>query len=233
MVNARTTVRGPQRYHLQVGRAGPDDIAPGVLISNFARINGNLDGGGVDALDLYRFNVRSLSRLFLNLKARRRSHFDLMLIDPLGNKLACACGSGGSQSIVKDLKRGNYYVAVRAQDATSGGYRLLRASRQITATHEALSAPTIDPGTPEQFDVSVSPDVSGPVGIVIEQLDPLAGWQYLRTLHATATNGHAIVGFVAASVGHFRARAVYKGTRDTAPSHTGLAQFIVSNPDVS
>jgi hypothetical protein len=232
MVNARTAVRGPQRYHLQVGRAGADDIAPGVLIPNFARISGHLDGDGVDALDLYRFNVTSLTRLFLSLKAGPRSHFDLMVIDPLGDKLACSCGANGNRSIVKDLKRGNYYVAVRAQDATRGNYRLTRASRQITATHQFLSSSILDPGTPEQFTVNVSPAVSGPVGIVIEQLDPLAGWQYLRTLHATATDGHATVGFVAASVGHFRARTVYKGTRDTATSHTGLAQFIVSNPDV-
>ena len=168
MVNARDDLRGPQRYHLQVAPTSPDDVAPGVLISNFARVRGDLDGSGIDVLDLYRFNVTANSRLFLKLQARRRSAFDLLLIDPLGNKLRCACGGSGDQSIVKDLPRGNYYVGVRARHQTRGGYRLLRASRTITHTGLTLAAATLDPHTAQQFSISVSPVVTGPVSIVLE-----------------------------------------------------------------
>src|SRR4051794_5628610 len=57
LVRAAGGVHGPQRYHLQVAPAGRDDSAPGVHVDNYARVHGRLDGAGVDALDLFRFDV--------------------------------------------------------------------------------------------------------------------------------------------------------------------------------
>jgi hypothetical protein len=232
MVNARIDVRGPQRYHLQVATGDPDDIAPGLLLGNLSEVRGTLDGAGIDIVDLYRFDVTARSKLFLRLAARRRSDFDLELLDPLGNRLGCACDGSGDQSMVKGLRPGDYYVAVRAKNGTAGTYHLTRASRTITIDHLKLQKTTLAPGVPERFSVRVAPAVSGLVVITLEQLDPLAGWQFVRTLHARAVDGRATVSFVPPSVGHWRASARYESTPTDAASHTGFSSLLVVNPRV-
>jgi hypothetical protein len=230
MVNARYDLRGPQRYHLQVARAGADDEAPGVLIGNHVRVGGTLDGGGIDILDLYRFNVRSQSKLYLRLQAHSHSHFDLMLLDPLGHRLGCACNTNGDSFLDRILRRGNYYIGVRAKAGTGGTYRVLRNSRAITHDHLSIASSILPPGAPEQLQVSVSPAVSGLVVITVEQLDPLAGWQFRRTLHAQAVNGLATIAWTPPSVGHWRVSARYEATRFNAASSTGFQALLVTNP---
>ena len=48
-------------YHLQAAAAQPDDQGPGVPLSSDARVSGSLSGAGIDAVDLYRFDVGKLS----------------------------------------------------------------------------------------------------------------------------------------------------------------------------
>ncbi len=94
VVHSATGVRGNQRYHLQLARAGADDTAPGVFVPNYARVRETLDGRGVDHVDLYRFDVTRRSVLFLHL--RTRGAFDLVLLDAWGDVIRCECdGRGG------------------------------------------------------------------------------------------------------------------------------------------
>jgi hypothetical protein len=97
VVHAQSDVRGPQRYHLELARAGADDTAPGVFIANYARVRQDLDGRGVDHVDLYRCDVTRRSVLFLHL--RTGGAFDLVLLDAWGNVIRCECdGRGGRGS---------------------------------------------------------------------------------------------------------------------------------------
>ena len=64
--------------------------------------------------------------------------------------------------------------------------------------------------------------------VTLEQFDPLAGWQFVRTLHATASGGAASVQWVAPTVGRWRATATYDGTRAVAPSATGFVKLLVA-----
>jgi hypothetical protein len=68
------------------------------------------------------------------------------------------------------------------------------------------------------------------VRITIERFDPFAGWQFSRRLSAVASGGTASVAFTPPSVGRWRARAEYRGTRLAAPSETGLARVLVAAP---
>jgi hypothetical protein len=141
-------VRGNQRYHLQVAPAGADDTRPGVLVPNYARLRGALDGSGVDAVDLYRFDVARRSVLFLNLRTpRRRARLDLVLLDAFGNVVRCACDGTGSAELRKGLRPGRFFIAARARNGARAPYRLLRASRTITKTSVG-GAQAVAPGRP-------------------------------------------------------------------------------------
>ena len=234
LVRATQVVRGPQRYHLQVAPAGPDDSAPGVFIGNYARVAGALDGRGVDAVDLYRFDVTRRSVLFLHLQAARTRQFDLMLLDAWGNMLGCVCGQRGNHELHKGLHKGRFFVAVRSPAGATGDYRLLRASRTITKTTlrvDGAGRATAAPGDAAELSVTTTPAVSGPVTVDLEQFDPLEGWQFVRALRGRAVAGTATLRFAAPTVGRWRARARYEGTRATAPSETaGFVTLLVATP---
>ncbi|HEX6387990.1 MAG TPA: hypothetical protein VFZ89_01035 [Solirubrobacteraceae bacterium] len=225
VVRAARGVRGPQRYFLDAGRTTRDDSAPGVRVDNYGRVHGGL--GRLDRVDLLRFDVVRRSVLFLHLQTARRNGFDALLMDAKGRRIACACGRG-SQMLHKGLHRGTYYVAVRNHGRTAGRYTLLRASRTITKSSLSISTPALAPLGTQLITVSTQPAIDGPVAIVLQQLDPLAGWQYVRTLRTQMRAGIAQAGFVAPSVGHWRAMAQYEGTRGRAPSVTGFAEFRVA-----
>ena len=233
LVRAADQVRGAQRYHLQVAPAGPDDSAPGVFVGNYARIAGGLDGAGVDAVDLYRFDVVERSVLFLNLQTERRRRFDLVLLDAWGNRVRCACDGAGSRQLHKGLRPGRFFVAVRARDGSTGGYRLLRASRTITKTRlrvDGAGSAEIRPGGAAQLTVTTEPAVSGPVTVNVQQFDPLSGWQFVRALRGRAVDGVATLSYAPPSVGRWRANATYDGTRATAPSAShGFVKVVVAS----
>src|SRR3954454_1779480 len=60
--------RDQQHYHIQVARAGKDDVTPGRFIRNFKRVRGALNANRIDVIDIYRFDVlrRSITNLALN-----------------------------------------------------------------------------------------------------------------------------------------------------------------------
>ncbi len=222
-------VRGAQRYHLELAPAGADDTAPGVFIANYARVRDSLDGRSVDHVDLYRFDVTRRSVLFLHL--RTPGAFDLVLLDAWGNVIRCECDGRGGRALHKGLRPGRFFVAIRSRDNSTAGYTLLRASRTITTSRVRVNgagSTILAPRTPATISVLTRPPVDGPVTVTLEQFDPLAGWQFVRTLHATASGGAASVQWVAPTVGRWRATATYDGTRAVAPSATGFVKLLVA-----
>jgi hypothetical protein len=114
-VNAAGGVRGRQRYHLQAAPAGRDDSAPGRFVPNYARMDGVLDAGSVDALDLFRFDVTRRSVLFLHLRSPdAEAAHDLLLLDAFGTVLRCTCGGLGSAELRKGLQPGRYFSSLPA-----------------------------------------------------------------------------------------------------------------------
>jgi len=230
VVRAAANVRGPQPYRLQVTRAGRDDSAPGRSVANYTRVRGRLDGRRSDRLDLYSFDVTRRSVLFLRMKTAPGRRIDVRLVDAVGRQIKCACGSSGPVELRKGLHRGRYFVAVRAKDRRAGPYELLRASRTITKSSLSATTGIVRPGEPETLTALVTPPVDGPMTFEVQQLDPLSGWQYVRTLRTEVVGGVATATFAAPTVGRWRARATYVGTRGRAPSLTGFAPFAVERP---
>ena len=78
--------------------------------------------------------------------------------------------------------------------------------------------------------VSVAPDASGPVTVDVERFDPLAGWQFYTRFERRAQTGSAAIAFTPPSVGRWRVRATFDGTRIAAPSGPAGAAFTVAEP---
>lgn len=228
LVRASSRIRGAQRYHLQVARAGADDTAPGTFIHNFARVRGALKGSGIDVVDLYRFDVKTRSTLFASVATR--GSLDLVLLRDDGARLACACDEDGGAELHRGLRPGRYFLAVRARDGSNAKYTLRRASRTITKSKIQVNekrGARVAPGTTVRVGVVTSPHVSGPVTITVERFDPLSGWQFLRRYHA---RGGGTIAFTPPAVGKYRFRGSFDGTRGAAPSDTGTARLTVAGP---
>ena len=216
--------RGPQRYHLQAALASADDTAPGIFLGNYQRARGSLQGRGVDVVDLYRFDVVRRSDLRLALSGS--SDFELLLLSDRGNRVA----SGSSEdALSRRIKPGRYFAAVRSTGGASGRYSLTRTSRTITSTRIGMEGRS-SPGRHVPITVRVSPGASGPVTVTIQRFDPLAGWQFFRTVRTRAAGGTARAGFTPTGVGRWRARAEFAGSRGAAPSETGFVTVLVAGP---
>lgn len=229
LVQSNDNKPGPQRYHLQVARAGPDDTIPGLRLRGLTR--GSLRGGQVDAVDLYRFDILRRSNVDLRLNTRGDDDFDLQLLRQGGRPLECACGTEGDEQIDRRLRRGRYYVAVRTAPGNAGRYGLRRVVRTITATRvrfDGRRKNRASPGRAVAISARVRPAVSGPVTIVVERLDPLFGFQFARRYRTRARAGRATVLFRPRAVGRYRASAAFTGTRSAAPSESGFAGLIVA-----
>lgn len=216
--------RGSKRYHLQVDEAGRDDTAPGTFIRNYARVGGILSGRRIDVVDLYRFDVTSRSDLDLRvLRAPSDAFFELVLLDDRGRRLSATVTQEGEAELRRRVRRGRYFVAVRASAGATGRYTLRRISRTITAAHVRVNGrhrSTMAPGRRARIRVNVSPGARGPVVITVERFDPLFGWQFERRVRAREERGHATVVFRPRSVGRYRVSASYLGTRFFSPSDT-------------
>ncbi|HWI73130.1 MAG TPA: hypothetical protein VNT55_14340 [Baekduia sp.] len=226
LVRASSRIRGAQRYHLQVARAGRDDTAPGIFLHNFARVRGSVRGSGIDVVDLYRFDVTTRSTLFASLATG--GDLDLVLLRDDGRRLACACEGGGDAELHRGLRPGRYFLAVRAEGASSARYTLRRASRTITKSKiqvEGQRVAQVSPGSSVRVAVVTSPSVSGPVTITVERFDPLSGWQFVRRYHSGGS-----ITFTPPAVGKYRFRGSFDGTRGAAPSETGYARLTVAGP---
>lgn len=218
-VDAQPRRRGPQRYRLQVARAGADDTAPGLFLANYETERGSLRG--IDAVDLYRFDVARRSDVRLAL--RTSAAFRLELRNDRGRRIAV-----GRAELVRQLAPGRYFAAVLAAGG-AGRYRLQRVTRTITRTSVALPE-RIRPGQAADVRVRVRPAVDGPVMVTIDRFDPLSGYQFFRRAHVTASGGVARLAFTPPTVGRWRATASFEGTRTAAPSEAGYARVLVAAP---
>jgi hypothetical protein len=224
---------GSQSYHLQVGVAPPSSTAPGLLLDNYAHLDGRLNDAGIDAAELFRFDVSSRSNLQLDLTTGEAAEFDLELLNDSGQRISCACGGSGSQEVDRELSPGRYFAVVTAEDGTSGRFTLERESRSLTRTTISIAGATHanePPGAAVPIDVSVAPGGSGPVTITVERFDPVAKWLFFHTYKVDASGGRASVSFLPPTVGRWRAEASYAGSRTQSPSASGFATLLVAGP---
>jgi hypothetical protein len=227
-VTPRTSYRGVQRFHLQIAAAGPAETAPGIALGNYVHAHGYLDGRGVQVLRLYRMEVTSHSNLTLKLTAPISAEFNLQLRNQNGDIIECDCESSGSQTLAHRLLPGTYYAVVSERHRTSGSFTLERESRTITSTSISFSSAKATAGEGLGIEVKVSPTESGPVSVQIERFDPVFGWQFYREAQAFVSGGVASVPFTPPTVGMWRAKAKYGGTRVASPSGVGPAYLLVS-----
>jgi hypothetical protein len=219
--------RGVKHFRLQIARANSSETAPGLSLGNYALGRGHLDGSGVHVLRLYRMQIKSHSNLTLKLKAPGSADFNLQLRGVNGRVIECACGNSGSQTLQHQLEPGRYYAVVSVHDNSSGNFTLVRESRTITRTSLSFGAAKARAGQSLNIAVKVSPAASGPVTVEIERFDPVFGWQFYRQSSAQARGGSASVSFLAPSVGRWRAKASYAGSRTFSPSAVGFSYLLV------
>jgi len=209
--------RDRQHYKLRTARALRDDTAPGVHVRNHSRTTGTVNGG-IDSRDLYRFDVT------------RRSSLTLRLVGQPTMTLLRENGRRVNGTLTdRTVAAGRYFVAVEG----SGRYTLRLGLRTVTVASMLFNgrrATTIGPGSSATLRLRVRPAVSGPGETLVERFDPVDGWQFLRTYRLRVTRGTSTVRFEPPSLGRYRARGSFLGTRLAAPDATSFAHLDVQRP---
>jgi hypothetical protein len=226
LVRAPRASRTTLSYRLRVGIALADDTAPGLPLAVDTNVAGKLHGSELDALDLYRFGVAQRSDMRLRLHTKR--HFQLTLMTSTGRRLGVA-----SRLIERRLKRGHYYVAVRALDGANGAYVLRRHARAITSAAMLVNGRRkvdVPRGSTVQLRLQVSPSVSGPATLLLERFDPNDGWLFGARFHPTVVSGRATVSYRPSGLGRWRVTGSFDGTGSASESFGGTAHFTVAEP---
>jgi hypothetical protein len=209
--------RGLQPYKLRVARALRDDTAPGVLLRNHATVRGAVNGG-IDTRDLYRFAVARRSALTLTLAGSPA----LRLLRDDGRPV-------GGSLVDRAVAPGRYFVAVQG----SGRYTLrlgLRTITVATVSFDGRHVASIGPSSIARLTLRVRPAVRGRTETSVERLDPVDGWQFLHTYRLRLSHGSSTVVFHPPSVGRYRARGTFLGSRSAAPDATRFAYLQVRRP---
>jgi hypothetical protein len=233
LVSAAPGVDGSQPYWLHIAPASSLEMAPGILLANFAHYTATLHGNLDTDVRLFRFDVTTFSDLTLFLQTGSNESFDLKLLNDQGKYLQCECGSEGEETIRREMHPGRYFVAVQAENFESGPFTLSRESRTIThvrISFDGAGYEQISPGASTRVTATVSPGVSGPVTFELEYFDPVERWQFRGYHHAEATNGVAVLPFTPPQTGRWRATVVYSGTHTAAPATSGWANLLVAGP---
>jgi hypothetical protein len=90
---------------------------------------------------------------------------------------------------------------------------------------------TVEPGTTVALGAHVRPRTRGPVKVLVERFDPVAGWQFFHSYRRrTASNGDATIPFRPPAVGRYRASVSFEGTPTDSPSGSGYAFLKVQRP---
>jgi hypothetical protein len=226
LVTATDARPGRQRYHLQAATAGPDDMAPGVLLRNLETRRGTISGTRIDVVDLYRFRVDTVSDVTVTL--RGPSSARLIVLNENGRRLA---DSGGSGPVVVRLGIGTFFAAVRADGGAHGGYRISLLERRTTTTTVLANgsrSTIVAPGSAVSIGVAVQFSPDGPVRLELDRFDPLTGWHFYRLYRLRLANGRAGLSWRPPSIGHWRVSASFGGTRTASPSDGGTARIVVS-----
>ena len=223
VVEASRGTLANQRYHLEAARAGNDDTAPGAYWGGGSR-RGSLSGGGIDAVDLYNFDLERTA--FVGLRVSSKRDFEVELRSIGGRRLGCSCNG----SINRRLKPGTYYAVVYAAAPQSGSYTLKRSVRTITRTGLTFNGSkhaTAGAGSSVRLRASVTPPGNGKLVITLERKDPVFGWQFVRTYTGSGSGGGMSIAFSPPGVGEYRAKAEFKGSRTANPSRSGTARLSV------
>jgi hypothetical protein len=228
LVTAAGTRAGAERYGLGAGPMEADDTAPGTPLVNLRTRRGSLNGRALDVVDLYRFDVETRSDVTLGLREPGSASFDLVLVGETGRRLGCECGEEGSRRLTAKLPPGHYFAVVRSRAFSHGRYALSLLVRQITTVGVSFGG---GHGSPRQA-VSVTGHVAfatgGRIAFRIERFDPLMGWQFAKRYERRVDSaGTATATFVPPTIGRWRVRAFYAGTRTTSPSKSGFATLVV------
>ena len=233
LVGAEGNREGGQRYRLQVARAGVDDKAPGLLISSGEIRRGSLDGGSIDVIDLYRFEVSHRTETSARLSTSKGARFDLLLLSSTGEPIRCECGRTQAGNLRARLDAGEYFLAVRARGQSQGRYRVSLLIREITKTTVLVAGSlnaTSARGQVIPLDAQVTPSaaVGGRVRFEVDHFDPIEGWQFYRLFGArVSSSGVASVSWRPPSVGRWRVHAVFLGTRAASPSESRHVLLVV------
>ena len=209
---------GRTPYRLVVAPAGPDDLGVGLPLTNRATVRGALAPGAGDVVDLYHFDVPSLSDVRVRVEGRA---FSISLLTFDSAQLA-----SGSGDVERTLGPGHYVAAVRAPFGQPGGaYRLSLVSRQVTRTTISASSSSISPGSSVTFAIGVAPAPNGgSVEVELDRFDTLAGWHFDRKVRLSAGQS---LSWRPPAPGRWRARASFLGTIDFSPSHSGYSTILV------
>ena len=117
---------------------------------------------------------------------------------------------------------------MHARRFTRGRYALALLVRQITATQISFGSGVASPHQPVSIVARVARATAGRISIRVERFDPLMGWQFARRYSRRVDGGGtAAATFVPPTVGRWRARAFYFGTRTSSPSKSGFATLVV------
>jgi hypothetical protein len=208
--------RGAVTYRLRVAKAGPDDVGPGLPLGNGVTRYGSLSG--IDAVDLYRFDVKRSSDV--DVRVSSRSGFAATLLAEHGRRLATV----GSERLRIRLRPGRYFVALRAGRG-AGRYAVRVLAREITATTVVASSRALSLGSTLVVSGHVAPSSAdgGRVRIEVDYLDPLAGWVFNRLFVGRVAGGGAAVRWTPPKLGRWRIKAVFLGNGAASPSESRYA----------
>jgi hypothetical protein len=233
VVEAQGNRGGTQRYRLEVARAGPDDIAPGLPITNRQTRRGSLSGGSIDVVDLYRFSIDHRTEVTTRLRAPANTRFAVVLVSGTGDRIACLCAHRRSPQLRTRLDEGDYFVAVQARSGSPGRYAISLLVREITSTAALVDDffdTTVQLGRPVVLSAQVTPSaaVGGRVRFQVDRFDPIEGWQFSRIARGrVSSSGLASVTWTPPTVGRWRVRAFFVGTSNAAPSAGHYVTLVV------
>jgi hypothetical protein len=131
------------------------------------------------------------------------------------------------------LSPGRYFAVVRADGAARGRYRLSLLERGITTTTvlaNGARVAAVAPGSSVAIGVAVDFSSSGTVRLQIDRFDPLSGWHFLKLYRLRlGGNGRAGIVFRPPTVGRWRVRASFGGSRTASPSAGGTAMIVAND----
>jgi hypothetical protein len=233
LVRAQGNRGQTQRYRLRVALAGRDDTAPGLVIRNGQTRRGALSGGSVDVLDLYRFDVDHRTDVTARLGASRKAEFELILLSGEGRLVRCACKASRKLELRARLDEGEYFIAVKARKQSTGRYRVALLIREITLSVVLIDGvvdATAELGRAVRLAAQVQPEaaIGGHVRFRIDRFDPIEGWQFARLVGARVSSGGvATVEWSPPTVGRWRVRGFFVGTKAASPSASRYVLVLV------
>ena len=209
----------PMSVHVALRRTQADDLAPGLPLRSGRTQRGHLDARDADVFDIYRFQMSKRADATLSLLGSVQA--DLLLLSEDGSKLACACGGGTRERVVRRLDPGTYFAAIRGRPGATGAYDITLRVRTPTSTSVRLV--TAGAGQRITLLAKVSPAANGRVTFEIERFDPIAGWQFVRGIERRLASGRAVAAFTPTQ-GRWRVRAHYGQTLAWSASVSGWAE---------